>query len=101
MPIAGTSHLTKPNSAFEAQSELTVAGMYHFAVPGGPSCGTCISYGPKDGPRKNTRHRCRKAWGANSKVKAGFYGDQTGCKYHTARPPKVKKARGRKSTVAA
>lgn len=103
MAVTGTSHLTKPNSAFEAQSALTVKGMFHFAVPGGPACGTCIFFGPeKRSPSATKRHRCRKCWRTGAKVKAGFYGTQVGCKYHQSRPQKPEKVkRVRKAKVAA
>lgn len=50
MSIVGSiPNPTRPNEAFERQADLTVPGMYHFAVPDGPQCGSCIFFGPKGG----------------------------------------------------
>ena len=93
-------HATRPNEGFEAQADLTRAGMYHFAVPGGPTCGTCQFYGfVSRQPSPKKRHKCRKAWSANGR-KVRLPGDQAGCRYHTARPPKAEKTkRSRKAGV--
>lgn len=84
MPISGSPHRTKPNSVFEAQAAATTPGMFHFALPGGPACGTCTFFGPRNGASATKRHRCRKAWATGVKVKRGFFGSQVGCKYHSA-----------------
>lgn len=86
MAITGTiPHATQPNADLEAQLALTVPGQYHFAAPNTPPCGSCQFYGPLRGPRPGRRHRCRKAWRTGVKVRLGFYADQTGCRYWTAR----------------